>query len=273
MDEDRHRFGVSVLGGPTTVVDVAGRRFVIDPTFDASGPHGHLTKTAGPAIPVSALGAVDAVLISHDEHLDNLDEAGRRFALSAPLVVTHPGAAQRLGPPAKGLAVWERLELPKRGDAGAVTVQAVPAVHGPADGDRDGSGHVTCEVTGFVLAGDGIPTTYLSGDNASLGAVAEIADRCGPIDVAVLFVGAARLAARQNGRPLTLTSARAAAAAEVLKASTVIPAHMDGWAHFTEGVTDIVAAFNDAGISEVLKTAPQGQWIVPTVERRQGVKA
>jgi L-ascorbate metabolism protein UlaG (beta-lactamase superfamily) len=267
VDEYRHQFAVSVLGGPTTVVDVAGRRFVIDPTFDAPGPHSHLMKTAGPAVPASALGAVDAVLISHDEHLDNLDEAGRRFARSVPLVVTHPGAAPRLGPPAKGLAAWETLELPERGDAGAITVQAVPAVHGPADGDRDGGAHVTCEVTGFILAGDGIPTTYLSGDNASLGAVAAIADRCGPIDVAVLFVGAARIPARQNGRPLTLTSARAAAAAEVLDAKIVIPAHADGWLHFTEGVDDIVAAFDDAGISEVLKTAPLGQWIVPAVER------
>ncbi len=82
VDEKRQRFAVSVLGGPTTVVDVAGWRFVIDPTFDQPGEHGYLTKTAAPAIPASALGPVDAVLISHDEHLDNLDTEGRRFALS-----------------------------------------------------------------------------------------------------------------------------------------------------------------------------------------------
>jgi L-ascorbate metabolism protein UlaG (beta-lactamase superfamily) len=110
------------------------------------------------------------------------------------------------------------------GDRSAVTVQAVPAVHEPADGDRDGSGHVTCETTGFVLTGDGLPTIYLSGDNASLEAVADIADRSGPIDVAVLFVGAARVPGRQNGRLLTWSSARAAAAAEVLRAKVVIPA-------------------------------------------------
>lgn len=66
----------------------------------------------------------------------------------------------------------------------------VPAVHGPADGQRDEGGNVNvnCEVTGFVLSGAGIPTVYLSGDNASIGAVAEIAARTGPVDVAVLFV-------------------------------------------------------------------------------------
>ena len=265
VEEKRQQFAVSVRGGPTTIVDVAGWRFVIDPTFDQPGEHGYLTKTVAPAIPASALGPVDAVLISHDEHLDNLDTEGRRFALSAPMVLTHPGAARRLGPPAKGLDPWATLELGARDDAGAITVQAVPAVHGPADGDPDSTGHVTCQVTGFVLIGDDIPTIYLSGDNASLSAVAAVADRCGPIDVAVLFVGAARVPSRQRGRPLTLTSARAAAAAEVLDAKIVIPAHADGWAHFTEGVDDIVAAFEDAGISEVLRTAPPGQWIAPDI--------
>ena len=263
VDDERQRFAVSVLGGPTVVIDVTGRRIVVDPTFDGPGQHGHLTKTAGPAIPPSALGRVDAVLISHDEHPDNLDVEGRRFALSSPLVLTHPGAAQRLGPPAKGLDTWECIRLEAGDDAETVTLRAVPAIHGPTDGDRDEGGHVTCEVAGFVITGSAVPTTYISGDNASIRAVAEIAERCGPIDVAVLFVGAARVPLRQGGRPLTLTSARAAAAAEVLGAKWVVPAHTDGWVHVTEGIDDVVAAFNDAGIAERLAYAPLGQWIVP----------
>jgi L-ascorbate metabolism protein UlaG (beta-lactamase superfamily) len=264
VNANRQPIGISVLGGPTTVVDLAGWRFVIDPTFDDPGEHGHLTKTAGPAIRPAALGPVDAVLISHDEHLDNLDVEGRRFALDAPRILTNPGAAQRLGSLAHGLAEWDTIELAAEKNRSAVAVQAVPAVHGPADGDRDGSGHVTCETTGFVLTSDGLPTIYLSGDNASLEAVADIADHSGPIDVAILFVGAARVPSRQHGRLLTLSSVRAAAAAEVLRARVVIPAHTDGWTHFTEGVEDIQRAFSDAGISKVLELAPLGRWVVPT---------
>jgi L-ascorbate metabolism protein UlaG (beta-lactamase superfamily) len=85
--------------------------------------------------------------------------------------------------------------------------------------------------------------------------------------VAVLFVGAARVPSRQNGRLLTLSSARAAAAAEVLRAKVVIPAHADGWAHFTEGVEDIQRAFSDAGISKVLGLAALGTWVAPTTKR------
>lgn len=259
FDARRREFAVTVLGGPTTVVDIAGRRLVMDPTFDPPGEHAYLTKLTGPAVGADALGPVDAVLISHDQHPDNLDDDGRRMALAAPLVLTNPGAAARLGPPAVGVPAWQSYDLP--GGSGPLAAQAVPAVHGPADGQRDAGGHVNCEVTGFVLSGPGLPTVYLSGDNASMSTVKDVADRVGAIDVAVLFAGAARVPAKERARPLTLTSARAAAAAEVLGAEVVIPAHVDGWAHFTEGADEFAAAFDAAGIGDVLRVAPHGEWI------------
>ena len=114
-----------------------------DPTFDPPGVHAYLTKITGPAVGADALGPVDAVLISHDQHPDNLDDDGRRFALAAPLVLTHPGAAGGLGAPAVGLRPWQSYQVP---GSGSLAVQAVPAVHGPADGQRDASGDVNCEV-------------------------------------------------------------------------------------------------------------------------------
>jgi L-ascorbate metabolism protein UlaG (beta-lactamase superfamily) len=256
FDARRRDAAITVLGGPTTVIDIAGHRIVMDPTFDPPGEHAYLTKLAGPAVDADALGPVDAVLISHDQHPDNLDDDGRAMALAAPLVLTNPGAASRLGPPAVGVPAWESYEL-----SGSLAAQAVPAVHGPADGQRDAGGHVNCEVTGFVLSGPGVPTVYLSGDNASMSAVKQVADRVGEIDVAVLFAGAARVPAKERGRPLTLTSARAAAAAEVLGAKVVIPAHVDGWAHFSEGADEFAAAFDQAGIGSVLRVAAHGEWI------------
>jgi L-ascorbate metabolism protein UlaG (beta-lactamase superfamily) len=55
-----------------------------------------------------------------------------------------------------------------------------------------------------------------------------VADRIGDIDIAVLFAGAASVPTKEHGRPLTLTAARAAAAAELLGVKSVIPAHVDG---------------------------------------------
>jgi L-ascorbate metabolism protein UlaG (beta-lactamase superfamily) len=73
----RQECAATVLGGPTAVLDLGGLRIVSDPTFDDPGPHGYLTKTAGPAVTEDQLGPVDLVLVSHDNHPDNLDDRGR----------------------------------------------------------------------------------------------------------------------------------------------------------------------------------------------------
>lgn len=77
VDSRRLDFGVGVLGGPTTVIDIAGLRVVADPTFDPAGEHGYLTKLTDPTVTEAELGPVDIVLVSHDNHPDNLDEIGR----------------------------------------------------------------------------------------------------------------------------------------------------------------------------------------------------
>jgi L-ascorbate metabolism protein UlaG (beta-lactamase superfamily) len=252
-----------VLGGPTTVLDYGGLRIVSDPTFDPPGPHGYLTKTAGPALPADRLGAVDLVLVSHDDHPDNLDNAGRAFALAAPAIVTCPGAAGRLGPTALGLAPWQSSSVP-RPDGGPVTVTAVPAVHGPEDGERTPDGFVNCEVTGFVLSGQGLPTVYVSGDNASVATVAEIGRRIPGIDVAVLHMGAAHVPSKFGDRPLSLDSVRAAAAAAVLGSPLVLATHYDGWDHFAEGREPIERAFDAAGLAPLLHAPAHGTWVALT---------
>ncbi|QNP75295.1 MBL fold metallo-hydrolase [Streptomyces roseirectus] len=249
-----------VVGGPTTVLDLGGLRIVSDPTFDDPGPHGYLTKTEGPALTEDRLADVDLVLVSHDNHADNLDDRGRAFALAAPLLLTTTGGATRLGALAQGLPAWQSHTL-ARPDGGELTVTAVPAVHGPEDGERDADGDVNCQVVGFVLAGDGLPTVYVSGDNASLRTVTEIARRVPRVDATVLHAGAARVTGKFRQRPVSLDSARAAAAAAILGAPVNIPAHYTGWAHFTEGRDAIEHAFDDAGLTPVLRVAGHGTWL------------
>jgi L-ascorbate metabolism protein UlaG (beta-lactamase superfamily) len=147
-----------VVGGPTTVLDLGGLRIVSDPTFDAPGPHGYLTKTASPAVAEDQLGPVDLVLVSHDNHPDNLDDRGRALALAAPLVLTTRSGARRLGQPAIGLAPWTSHTV-RRPGGGELTVTAV---HGPEDAERDADGFVNCEVIGFVLSGRDLPALYVS---------------------------------------------------------------------------------------------------------------
>ncbi|ONI91068.1 Zn-dependent hydrolase [Saccharothrix sp. ALI-22-I] len=249
------QFPVHVFGGPTALFEYGGLRFLTDPTFDAPGdyPAGGgavLTKTAPSRVAPADLGRVDVVLLSHDEHADNLDNAGRALLADVPLTLTTPGAEQRLGDRTKGLADWESVQL-NRPDGGTVTVTGVPAVHGP--GNREDIEPFTGQVVGFVLTGDGLPTVYVSGDNASLAAVERIAERFGPIDTAVLFAGAPRFAGLFDGEPLVLDSAQAAEATKILGARRVVPVHYEGWAHFTEGRDDLEAAFAAAGLSDRLQ--------------------
>ncbi|MFD8706436.1 MBL fold metallo-hydrolase [Kitasatospora sp. NPDC059648] len=237
---------VSVFGGPSALIEYGGLRFLTDPAFDAPGeyPRGPgyaLVKTAPAAVDPADLGPIDVVLLSHDEHPDNLDHSGRALLAGIPLTLTTRGGAGRLGGTARGLAAWESVELPRPG-GGTLTVTATPAQHGP-----EGCEPVTGEVIGFVLTAPGLPTVYVSGDNASLALVRQIADRFAPVDTAVLFAGAARTPLF-DGALLTLDSAQAAEAAGILDARRVVPVHFDSWAHFTEGRSHLVDAFTTAGL-------------------------
>src|SRR4051794_21100563 len=132
------------VGGPTLRFTYAGLTFLTDPTFD-DAPADYpgvvsLHKLVGPAVAVEHLGPVDAVLLSHDQHADNLDVAGRALLPSVPIVLSTPDAASRI-PGVRGMAPWDCVVL---GDG--VRVTAVPARHGPA-GAEAASG----AVTGFVL--------------------------------------------------------------------------------------------------------------------------
>ncbi|MGW4485743.1 MBL fold metallo-hydrolase [Amycolatopsis sp. NPDC004368] len=232
-------FSLRHLGGPTSLITYGGVRFLTDPTFDPPGEYPMrgrvLTKTTGSLTTPAEVGAVDAVLLSHDQHSDNLDRAGREYVATAPLVLTTPSGAERLGGPARALPNWEHV------DVGGVRVTGMPALHGPEGAEAN-----VGEVTGFLLSSDGLPAVYVSGDNASLARVRAIAGRVGPVPIAVLFAGAARTPLIDDF--LTMPSDVAAQAAEVLGAEHVVPLHFEGWAHFTQGPDTLEEAFAGKGM-------------------------
>lgn len=249
-------FTVRYLGGPSALLDYGGVTILVDPTFDPPGDHpvGErvLTKTAGPALTADEVGAVDVVLLSHDQHPDNLDDGGRDYVDTARLVLSTRSAEERLGGAVLGLPNWVSQEFDRPG-GGTALVTGVPALHGP-----EGSEPVVGEVTGFVLTGEDLPTVYISGDNASLDLVREIADRYAPVDVALLFAGGARTPLLDYAY-LTLTSAEAAEAAGILRAGAVVPLHFEQWAHFSEGGEQLRQAFAAAGQEEKLRLLKPGE--------------
>ncbi|MDF2443913.1 MAG: hypothetical protein JWR01_2116 [Subtercola sp.] len=238
---------ITVIGGPTVLIEYGGLRLLTDPTFDQPREYpGSFEKKSAPSVGPDSLGRIDAVLLSHDEHVDNLDESGRALLADVPVTYTTRSGAIRLAGSAAGLAPWESVTL-ERADGGGVTITATPALHGPP-----GAESVVGEVIGFLLSGDGLPTVYVSGDNASLDVVREVAARAGTIDTADRVAGAVRRPV-QGGALLTLDAAGAADAVRILGARRVVPAHVDGWAHFTEGPDDVARAFAAAGLAHTLQ--------------------
>jgi L-ascorbate metabolism protein UlaG (beta-lactamase superfamily) len=247
---------VQYVGGPTAILELAGMRFLIDPTFDPPGtyPIGEraLAKTTGPALQPEQVGPVDAVLLSHDQHPDNLDRRGREYLEAVPRVLSTPSAGSRLGAVGHSLGSWQHVDL-AAADGATVRVTAVPALHGP-----EGSEHLVGEVSGFVVSAPGLPRVYVSGDNASLDIVHAIADRLGPFDLALLFAGAAQTALVPGGY-LTLTSDQAAEATAILGEPQVVPLHFEAWAHFTQGADTLRASFERAGLSRLLHLLAPGE--------------
>src|SRR6185312_1322927 len=108
---------ITLIGGPTALIDIGGFRLLTDPTFDGPReyplPYTTLVKTTGPALGPAEIGTVDAVLLSHDQHFDNLDHAGRAYLATANRVLTTPAGAQRLGGRVEALPPWQSVTLTK----------------------------------------------------------------------------------------------------------------------------------------------------------------
>ena len=124
--DERAGFALRYLGGPTALVEIGGVRLLTDPTFDPPGdyPVGDrfLRKTIGSVVSTNEVGPLDAVLLSHDQHPDNLDHQGRDYLGRSPLVLSTHDAAQRLGGQVRALPSWEHVELPRPG-GGSLRVQ------------------------------------------------------------------------------------------------------------------------------------------------------
>jgi L-ascorbate metabolism protein UlaG (beta-lactamase superfamily) len=242
---------LTLIGGPTLLIEWQGLRLLTDPTFDpAGGTYGEepviLRKITGPAVEAQSLGSIHAVLLSHDQHDDNLDRSGRALLPSVGRVLTTEAGASRLGGNATGLAPWGSTDLTTP-DGATVRVVATPARHGPA-----GIEPLSGDVTGFVLQlaarrEHGVTAIYVSGDTVWYEGVAEVARRFPQIGVAILHLGAAKIACRGDVH-LTMNTDDAVAAAQAFQSAIIVPIHYEGWTHFSQGRQQFVSPFAEAGL-------------------------
>jgi L-ascorbate metabolism protein UlaG (beta-lactamase superfamily) len=243
---------ITLIGGPTALIEIDGFRLLTDPTFDAPGsyelPHVKLEKLSGPALTAEAIGRVDAVLLSHDQHADNLDHAGKEFLARADRVLTTTIGAQRLGGRAEGLLPWTTTELTGKGER-SLSVTATPARHGPA-----GIEPLAGDVIGFVLASKDSRPIYISGDTVWYDGVAEVAKRF-KAGVVVPFAGAAQT---RGPFHLTMDTNDTIETARAFPDAVIVPLHTDGWAHFKQNASDLRRSFDTLGFGPRLKLLEPG---------------
>jgi L-ascorbate metabolism protein UlaG (beta-lactamase superfamily) len=237
---------ITHIGGPTTLIEIGGWRLLTDPTFDDPGGRYDFgwgtssRKLTGPAIAAAALAPIDAVLLSHDHHGDNLDPAGRALLPSVGAVVTTVSGARRLGGAARGLVPWQttRLQAPERP---TIEITATPCRHGPPL-----SRPLVGEVVGFALRWDAQQhgVLWISGDTVLYDRVRELAERL-KIDTALLHLGGVRFPITGPAR-YTMTARDAVELCGLVRPRAAIPIHYEGWKHVQQGRDAIEREFERA---------------------------
>ena len=238
---------ITHVGGPTAILEIDGWRLLTDPTFDPPGRNYSFgwgsgsTKLAGPAIRPEDVGPIDAVLLTHEHHEDNLDPAGRTLLPGAGTVVTTVSGAAALGGGARGLEPWETTTLDAPGRP-SIEITATPCRHGPPL-----SHPIVGDVIGFALRWQGQDhgALWISGDTVLYDAVRDVPRRI-DVGTAILHVGGVQFGVTGPLR-YTMTGTDAVTLVGLLEPHTAIPLHYEGWKHFHDG---------EEGVRRALAAAP-----------------
>ncbi|MBI5294490.1 MAG: MBL fold metallo-hydrolase [Chloroflexi bacterium] len=249
---------ITHISTATLLLEIGNLRLLTDPVFDPAGGRYSFgwgtgsTKLTNAPISSDSLGAIDAVLLSHDHHEDNLDKAGRAFLPKANRVLTTTSGEKRLRGNAEGMANWQSTIL-ESGDT-QIKVTATPAQHGPLI-VRPFAG----QTIGFMLEWQGQQNgaLYITGDTIFYHGIEEVAERF-TVSVGIFHLGRASFPITGPIR-FTMDAKDGVKAAQTLNPRTLIPIHYEGWKHFREGRSSIEKNFFAAGLSERIRWLELGQ--------------
>jgi L-ascorbate metabolism protein UlaG (beta-lactamase superfamily) len=252
---------ITHIGTATAVLELEGVNMITDPCFSPAGTEWDLgitvlKNTESPALKLQDLPVIDAVLLSHEDHPDNLDELGRQL-LDGRRVLTTMDGSKKLAPRpgVRGMNPWETVSLVI--GAKEFQVTATPCKHLPGG-----------ECTGFILSTtefgetDGLPNAiYFSGDTVYMEELAEMTKKF-HISVALLNVGAALAPIHDPPLQITMDGKQAARLFRKIKADILIPMHFESWGHFSQKGVELAKDFEAEGIQK------QVCWLTPGISKK-----
>jgi L-ascorbate metabolism protein UlaG (beta-lactamase superfamily) len=254
---DEGELGVTFIGHSSFLLQVHGRRLLVDPVF--SKRLIVLRRQRKPGVLIEELPAIDIVLLTH-AHMDHLNmpslrrviRATRRLTGRAPEVVVPKGVEDLvvgLGfSQIHGLAWWDQIEIQ------GLKVTMTPCKHWGARMFRDthrGYG-------GYVVEGGG-QSVYHSGDTAYFEGFREIGERLHP-EVALLPIGAYF---PDSYRSVHTSPEEAVRGFVELGAQRMVPMHYGtfrlGREPMDEPLQRLAAEADRLGITEQIKVLEEGE--------------
>ena len=242
---------VTFIGHATFLIQTPAGNILTDPVFsERAGPWGLVgpRRVRRPAIALDSLPRVSVILLSHNHYdhcdLTTLGSLARRFD---PVVITPLGNASLVR--SAGLKRIEELDWWQQTTAMSCPVTLTPAHHfsarGPFDRNRALWG-------GFVI-GIGARRIYFAGDTAYAPFFPDVRERLGPIDLALLPIGAYE--PRWFMKSVHMNPEEAIRAHQELRARLSIGMRFGTFQLTTEGIDDPIRALERARAAQQLSAS------------------
>ena len=246
---------LTLVRNATLLIEMGGRRLLVDPMLDPAGARPPVPDTAEPRRnplvelprPAEAIvSGVDAVLVTH-LHSDHLDDTAA--ALLDPRL---PLACQ---PPDEAVLREERGFVDVRPVTGGIDLCGIGVARTSGRHGTGAIGERMGPVSGFVLGAPGEPVLYVAGDTIWCEEVEQALAEHAP-DVVVVNAGAARFV---EGDPIIMDADDVIEVAHAASRATIVAVHLEALNHCPLRRDELRAAVDAAGVGGRVAIPADGQ--------------
>jgi L-ascorbate metabolism protein UlaG (beta-lactamase superfamily) len=254
-------------GNATMLLRIGGFTLLTDPNFLHRGQRAYLgyglwtKRLTEPALQPTQLPMLDGILLSH-MHGDHWDRIATRTLPPDTPIVTTPQAAKQLNArdftSTLELRAWQTHEFTRGTDTLRIT--SVPGVHGPGPLAKllpEVMGSVVELIRGGVAGPDVAWRGFISGDTLYRPHLAEVLQRCGPLDVLIPHLGGTKAL----GVTVTMDAQQGADLVELLKPPVTVPVHYDDYDRFKSPLGDFLAEVGRRQLPGELRPVQRGDTI------------